>query len=98
MLATQIVSPPAAPIDHAALDVILSHLERRYGLNPRIDRAYRIVVSGRVELAADEPTTGLVHGDSGRDYWATVDGFCECPDAERVARCKHALSVMIAAQ
>ena len=28
----------AAPIDHAALDVILSHLERRYGLDPRIDR------------------------------------------------------------
>ena len=33
---------PTASIDHAALDVILSHLERRYGLDPRIDRAYRI--------------------------------------------------------
>jgi hypothetical protein len=78
--------------------VILSHLERRYGLDPRIDRAYRIVVSGRVELCADEPTTGLVHGDSGRDYYATADGFCECPDAARVARCKHSLSVTIAVQ
>jgi uncharacterized Zn finger protein len=37
-----------------------------------------------------------VHGDSGRSYWATVDGFCECPDAERVARCKHSLAVLIA--
>src|SRR5262245_10360448 len=89
---------PAATVDHAALDVILTHLERRYGLDPRIDRAYRIVVSGRVELCADEPTTGLVHGDSGRDYYATADGFCECPDAERVARCKHSLAVVIATQ
>src|SRR5215510_10240004 len=92
------IRPPAAQIDHAALDVILTHLERRYGLDPRIDRAYRIVVSGRVEICADEPTTGLVHGDSGRDYYATVDGFCECPDAERVARCKHSLAVLIVAQ
>jgi hypothetical protein len=92
------IQPTAAPIDHAALDVILTHLERRYGLDPRIDRAYRIVVSDRVELCADEPTTGLVHGDSGRDYYATVDGFCECPDAERVARCKHSLAVVIAVQ
>jgi hypothetical protein len=53
--------------DHAALDMILSHLERRYGLDPRIDRAYRIVMSDRVELQ-DDGTTGLVHGDSGRDY------------------------------
>ena len=89
---------PAALIDHPALDVVLSHLERRYGLDPRIDRAYRIVVSGRVELCADEPTTGLVHGDSGRDYYATIDGFCECPDAERVARCKHSLAVIITVQ
>lgn len=94
----QTIVAPAPHIDHAALDVILSNLERRYGLDPRIDRAYRIVVSGRVELCADEPTTGLVHGDSGRSYYATVDGFCECPDAERVARCKHSLSVTIAVQ
>jgi uncharacterized Zn finger protein len=39
-----------------------------------------------------------VPGDSGTSYWATVDGFCECPDAERVARCKHALAVLIAVQ
>jgi hypothetical protein len=89
---------PAARVDHAALDVILSHLERRYGLDPRIDRAYRIVVSDRVDLSVVDPRAGLVHGDSGRSYWATVDGFCECPDAERVARCKHALAVLIAIQ
>jgi hypothetical protein len=89
---------PAAPLDHAALDVILAHLERRYGLDPRIDRAYRIVVSDRVDLSAVDAKAGLVHGDSGRSYWATVDGFCECPDAERVARCKHALAVLIAVQ
>jgi hypothetical protein len=88
---------PAAPIDHAALNVILSHLERRYGLDPRIDHAYRIVMSGRVALQ-DGGATVLVHGDSGRDYYATVEGFCECPDAERVARCKHSLAVAIAAQ
>jgi uncharacterized Zn finger protein len=89
---------PATPIEHAALDAILSHLERRYGLDPRIDRAYRIVMSGRVELAPDGPTTGLVHGDSGNSYWATVDGFCECPDHANGHICKHALAVMIAAQ
>ena len=89
---------PAAPIDHAALDVILAHLERRYGLDPRIDRAYRIVVSDRVDLSVVDSKAGLVHGDSGRSYWATVDGFCECADAERVARCKHALAVLIATQ
>ena len=54
-------------------------------------------MSGRVEMQ-DDGITGLVHGDSGRDYYATVDGFCECPDAERIARCKHALSVSISAQ
>jgi predicted nucleic acid-binding Zn finger protein len=96
-MATQIVAP-AATVDHAALDTILSNLERRYGHDPRIDRAYRIVMSGRVELCADEPTTALVHGDSGRSYYATVDGFCECPDAERVARCKHSLACIIAVQ
>jgi hypothetical protein len=89
---------PAAPIDHAALDVILTHLERRYGLDPRIDRAYRIVVSDRVDLSTADPGAGLVHGDSGRSYWATVDGFCECADAEQVTRCKHALAVVIAVQ
>jgi len=89
---------PTAPLDHAALDVILSHLERRYGLDPRIDRAYRIIVSDRVDLSVVDSKAGLVHGDSGKSYWATVDGFCECPDAERVARCKHALAVLIAAQ
>jgi hypothetical protein len=89
---------PAARVDHAALDVILSHLERRYGLDPRIDRAYRIVVSDRVDLSVVDPRVALVHGDSGRSYWATVDGFCECPDAERVARCKHSLAVLIAVQ
>src|SRR5215211_5014340 len=92
------IQSTAAPVDHAALDVILTHLERRYSLDPRIDRANRIVVSGRVELCADEPTTGLVHGDSGRNYYATADGFCECPDAERIARCKHSLAVVIAVQ
>jgi hypothetical protein len=64
---------------------------------PRIDRAYRIVMSDHVELQ-DDGTTGLVHGDSGRDSYATVDGFCECRDAERVTRCKHSLAVTIAAQ
>jgi SWIM zinc finger len=73
-------------------------LERRFGLDPRIDRAYRIVVSDRVDLSVVDSKAGLVHGDSGRSYWATVDGFCECPDAERVARCKHALAVTIAVQ
>ena len=89
---------PAAQIDHAALDVILSHLERRYGLDPRIDRAYRIVVSDPVDLSIVDSRAGLVHGDSGTSYWATAGGFCECPDAERVARCKHALAVLIAVQ
>ena len=98
MMAIQIVPPPAPPLDHAALDVILSHLERRYGLDPRIDRAYRIVMSDRVDLSVVDSKAGLVHGDSGRSYWATVDGFCECPDAERVARCKHSLAVTIAVQ
>jgi hypothetical protein len=69
-----------------ALDVIVTHLERRYGLDPRIDRASRVVVSDRVALSVVDPRAGLVHGDNGRGYWATVDGFCECPDAERVAR------------
>jgi hypothetical protein len=92
------LQPAASQIDHAALDVILTHLERRYGHDPRIHRAYRIVVSDRVAICADEPTTGLVHGDSGRDYYATADGFCECPDAERVARCKHSLAVVISVQ
>jgi hypothetical protein len=89
---------PTAPIDHAERGVILSYLERRYGLDPRIDRAYRIVVSDWVDLSAIDPEAGLVHGDSGLSYWATVDGFCGCPDAERVARCKHALAVLIAVQ
>lgn len=75
MMATQIVPPPATPIDHAALDVILTRLESRYGHDPRIDRAYRIVVSGRVELCADEPTTVGVHGDSRKSYSATGAGF-----------------------
>src|SRR5438876_673168 len=92
------VQPTAAPIDHAALDVILTRLERRYGLDPRIDRAYRIVMSGRVDLSDVDRKAGLVHGDSGKSYWATIDGFCECPDAERVARCKHSLAVVIATQ
>lgn len=94
-MAVQIVSPT---VDHAALDRILSHLERRYGFDPRLDRAYRIVMSERVELSTEDPTAGLVHGDSGKSYWATVNGFCECPDAQRVSRCKHALSVIISAQ
>ncbi len=92
------VQQTAAPVDHAALDAILTHLERRYGHDPRIDRAYRIVVSDRVDLSVVDSRAGLVQGDSGRSYWATVDGFCECPDAERVARCKHALAVLIAVQ
>jgi hypothetical protein len=94
----QTIVAPTGPVDHAALDVILTNLERRYGHEPRIDRAYRIVMSGRVELSENDPKTALVHGDSGRDYWATVDGFCECPDAERVARCKHSLACIIVAQ
>ena len=89
---------PAAPLYHAALDAILTHLERRYGHEPRLDRAYRIVVSDRVDLSVVDSKAGLVHGDRGRSYWATVDGFCECPDAERVARCKHALAVLIDVQ
>src|SRR5688500_585614 len=96
-MATQIVAP-AAPIDHAALDTIMCRLERRYGHEPRLDRAFRIIMSDRVDLSVVDIKAGLVHGDSGRSYWATVDGFCECPDAERVARCKHALAVTIAAQ
>ena len=94
---TIVVQQSAPSIDHAALEVILSHLERRYGLDPRIDRAYRIVMSDRVERQ-DDGTMGLVHGDSGHGYWATVEGFCECPDAECVAHCKHSLAVTIAAQ
>jgi hypothetical protein len=97
MMATRIVPPPPADLDYQALDTILSHLEHRYGLDPRIDRAYRIVMSARVEVQ-DDGTTGLVHGDSGRDYWATADGFCECPDAANGHRCKHSLGVLIAAQ
>jgi hypothetical protein len=92
------IQSPAAWIDHAALDAILSHMERRYGLDPRLDRAYRVVVSDRIELSVVDPKAGLVHGDSGPAYWATADGFCECPDAERVARCNHALAVIIAVQ
>jgi hypothetical protein len=95
---TASIVAPAVPLDHAALDTILTHLERRYGHDPRIDRAYRIVVSDRVDLSVVDSKAGQVHGDSGRSYWATVDGFCECPDAERVARCKHALAVLIAVQ
>ena len=92
-------SPTArARIERAALDAILTHLERRYGLDPRIDRAYRIVVSDRVDLSVVDSKAGLVHGDSGRSYWATVDGFCECADAERVARCKPSFAVLIAVQ
>jgi hypothetical protein len=89
---------PGAPIDHAALAVILTHLERRYGHDPRIDRAYRIIMGDRVDLSVVDRNAGRVHGDSGRSYWATTDGFCECRDAERVARCKHALAVLIATQ
>jgi len=55
-------------------------------------------VSDRVDLSVVDSKAGLVHGDSGRSYWATADGFCECPDSERVARCKHALAVLIALQ
>ena len=96
-MATQIVAP-APHIDHAALDTIMCRLEARYGHEPRLDRALRIVMSGRVDLSVVDMKAGLVHGDSGRSYWATVDGFCECPDAERVARCKHSLAVTIAVQ
>ena len=96
-MATQIVAP-ASHIDHAALDAIMIRLEQRYGHEPRLDRALRIVVSDRIDLSTVDMKAGLVHGDSGRSYWATVDGFCECPDAERVARCKHALAVTIAVQ
>ena len=95
---TASIVAPAAPIDDAALDTIMSRLEQRYGHEPRLDRAFRIVLSDRVDLSAVDIKAGLVHGDSGRSYWATVDGFCECPDAERVARCKHALAVVIASQ
>jgi hypothetical protein len=87
-----------APIDHTALDAIMARLEQRYGFEPRLDRALRIVMGGRVEMSEAEPTTGLVHGDAGKSYWATVSGFCECPDAERVARCKHSFACLIAAQ
>jgi hypothetical protein len=98
MMATRIVPPPAAPIDHAALDVILTHLERRYGLDPRLDRAFRLFMAGNVSLFEQEPTTALVVGDSGQTYTATALGYCSCPDAERGNRCKHQLATRIAVQ
>ena len=55
-------------------------------------------VSHRVDIpVVDRKSPSLVNGDSGSSDWATVDGFCECRDAERVARCEHSLAVVIAA-
>jgi len=89
---------PTASIDHAALDAIMSRLEQRYGMDPRLDRAFRLFMAGRVELSEQEPTTALVHGESGNDYWATITGFCECPDAQKGNACKHQLATKIAVQ
>jgi uncharacterized Zn finger protein len=87
-----------APIDHAALDTIMCRLEQRYGLDPRLDRAFRLYMAGRVELSEEDATAALVHGDSGTDYWATVHGFCECPDAANGHVCKHQIATKIAVQ
>jgi hypothetical protein len=87
-----------APIDHAALDAIMSRLEHRYGLDPRLDRAFRLFMGQRVEISEADPTAALVHGESGRSYWATVNGFCECPDAANGHTCKHQLATKIAVQ
>jgi hypothetical protein len=84
--------------DHQALDSILTRLESRYGHDPRVERAFRIFMSDRIDLSVVDPKAGLVHGDTGRSYWATVDAFCECPDHANGHVCKHALAVMIAAQ
>jgi uncharacterized Zn finger protein len=87
-----------APIDHAALDTIMSRLEQRYGLDPRVDRGFRLFMAGNVELSQECPDTAFVTGDSGKGYWTTATGFCECPDAERGNVCKHQLAVKIACQ
>lgn len=89
---------PAAQLDHAALDRIMTRLESRYGHDPRLDRAFRLFMGDRVELSETEPTTALVHGDSGKSYWATALGFCECPDHANGHVCKHQLATKIAAQ
>jgi hypothetical protein len=90
--------PPAdAPLDHAALDAIMTRLERRHGHEPRLDRAFRIYMSGRVQISDDDPTAGLITGDAGTGYWATIHNFCECVDGQ-ARRCKHQLALMIAVQ
>src|SRR6266536_2557710 len=94
-MATQSV---AHAIDHAALGAIMRRLEQRYGHDPRLDRAFRLFMGDRVELSQEDLTAALVHGDNGRDYWATSTGFCECPDAERGHICKHQFAVKIAVQ
>jgi len=96
-MATQSIAP-VVPVDHVALDAIMSRLEQRYGLDPRLDRAFRLYMADRVELSEEEPTTALVHGDSGNDYWATISGYCECPDAANGHCCKHQLATKIAVQ
>ena len=92
------IQPPDAPTDHAALDAIMSRLEQRYGMDPRLARAFRLFMARRVELSEQEPTTALVHGESGNDYRATITGFCECPDAQNGHTCKHQLATKIAVQ
>jgi uncharacterized Zn finger protein len=89
---------PTATVDHVVLDTIMCRLEQRYGLDPRLDRAFRLYMAGRVEIFADEPTTALVHGESGNSYHATINGFCECPDAANGYCCKHQLATKIAVQ
>ena len=96
-MATQIVAP-APQIDHAALDRIMTDLERRYGHEPRLDRGFRLFMAGSVSLFEEEPCTALVTGDSGTTYTATATGFCECKDAENGHICKHQFAVKIACQ
>jgi hypothetical protein len=95
-MALSSIAPPVAT-DHGALDAIMSQLERRYGQEPRLDRAFRIFMAGRVQLSDDDPTAGLITGDAGTSYWATVNGFCECIDGQ-ARRCKHQLALAIAVQ
>jgi hypothetical protein len=89
---------PTPPVDHEALDLIMSALERRHGHEPRLDRAFRLFMAGRVEISEDDPTAALVHGDTDAVYWATATGMCECIDSERGNLCKHALATKIAVQ
>src|SRR4051812_18984594 len=66
-------------LTHAVLDTIMTRLEARYGADPRVERGFRLFMADKVELSAEDSSAALVHGDSGKCYWTTVSGFCECP-------------------